>query len=96
MSHPATPVLDDLERQARRNASAKLGWIIHAAVFLAVNLLLAAVSAASGRPWALFPAAGWALGLAIHGAVVFVGTSNLRRRMVQQERQRLQAQRDPW
>ena len=35
---------DDLERLARRRAGAKLGWLMHAAVYVAVNLMLAALS----------------------------------------------------
>ena len=86
----------DLDRRARRNANAKMGWFIHAAVFVAVNLLLTAMAAASGRTWAVFPALGWAVGLAIHGAVVFLSTSGLRQRLEQKERERLQGQRDAW
>jgi hypothetical protein len=90
--------LDDLERTARRRAAAKLGWFIHATVFVLVNLMLVALAAASGRNWALFPAFGWGLGLAIHGVVVFVvtGGAGLHERLVQRERDRLQLQRDPW
>jgi hypothetical protein len=39
----------DIERLARRRASAKLGWFIHAAVFTCVNALLIAISLASGK-----------------------------------------------
>lgn len=86
----------DLEATARRRAGAKLGWYIHAMAYIGVNLLLAALSYASGRPWAVFPALGWGLGLAIHGVVVFPGGpgSRLRERLVAIERARLAAQRD--
>lgn len=84
----------DLERLARRRAGAKLGWYIHAFVFIAVNLLLAALSAMSGRHWAVFPFFGWGLGLAIHGFVVFAVAGGLMERLVAHERQQLQ--RDPW
>ena len=85
------------ERLARRRTAMRLGWIIHALVFVAVNLLLASISIASGRHWAVFPFLGWGLGLAIHGAVVLLALpgSSLVERMVQRERERL-AQRDPW
>jgi hypothetical protein len=89
---------DDLERLARKRAGAKMGWYIHAIVYIAVNLMMAALSAMSERHWAVYPALGWGLGLAIHGAVVFLvtGGGGLHERMVRQERQRLSLQRDPW
>ena len=91
----ATP---DIEREARRRAGAKLGWYIHACVYIAVNLLLLALSTMSGRPWAIYPAMGWGLGLAIHGAVVFlvIGGAGLHQRLVERERQQLRAQHEPW
>ena len=87
-----------LEQLARKRASAKLGWYIHASVYVAVNLLLAALAAMSGRHWAVFPAVGWGIGLAVHGAVVFLvtGGAGLLERLVQRERSRLTSQRDPW
>jgi hypothetical protein len=93
-----TEQVSDLERLARKRAGAKLGWYIHAAVYLAVNVMLAFLSAMSDRSWAVFPAVGWGLGLAIHGAVVFLvtGGAGLHERLVQQERNRLQTQRDAW
>lgn len=89
---------EELERLARRRAGAKLGWYIHALVFIAVNVLLMVIAASSGRNWAIYPAFGWGVGLAIHGAVVFLlsGGSGLHARLVAQERERLQLQRDPW
>lgn len=87
----------DLERLARRHAGAQMGWYIHASVYLVVNLLLATLSAIGGRHWAVYPALGWGLGLAIHGIVVLLRTRGfgLRERLVQRERRRL-AQRNPW
>lgn len=88
----------DLERTARRRAGAKLGWYIHATVFLAVNTMLALIAASGGRDWAIYPAMGWGLGLAIHGVAVFfvTGGAGLHERLLQNERNRLQPQRDPW
>lgn len=82
------------ERLARKRAGAKLGWYIHATVYIAVNLLLAVVAASTGKHWAVFPALGWGLGLAIHGAVVFLlsAGAGLYDRMVQRERDRIAAQ----
>ncbi len=87
-------ITDPIERLARKRAGAKLGWHIHAGTYLAVNLLLVVLSASSGRHWAVFPAVGWGIGLAIHGVVVFVlaGSSGLHERMVQAERDRIARQ----
>lgn len=87
-----------LEQLARKRAAAKLGWYTHATVYLLVNLLLITLSAANGRHWAVFPLLGWGMGLAVHGAVVFVltGGTGLHERMVQRERERLTLERDVW
>lgn len=87
-----------IERLARRRAAAKMGWYIHAVVYIAVNLLLTVLSFSAGRHWAVFPALGWGLGLAIHGLVVFVATGGggLHESLVRRERERLNLQRDPW
>lgn len=89
---------DRIERLARRRAAIRMGWYIHALAYIAVNLFLAALSAMSGRHWAVFPAFGWGIGLAVHGAVVsmLTGGGGLLERLVAQERRRLAAQRDSW
>jgi 2TM domain len=87
---------DEIDRLARKRAGAKLGWYIHAGVYLAVNLvlfLLASEAVSLGRrPWNIYPALGWGLGLALHGISVFVlgAGSSLRERMVQREKEALQ------
>ena len=88
------PIDPRLERLARRRAGQRMGWIVHATVFVAVNALLAAIAALSGRGWALFPLLGWGLGLAIHGAVVLLAPAGaaLKEHLVAQERRRLVAQ----
>jgi len=83
----------DIDRLARKRAGAKLGWYIHACVYLLVNLLLITLSLHQGRHWAVFPAVGWGLGLALHGLFVFVRTGGWFERMVRAERERLNARR---
>ena len=82
---------EEIDRLARRRAGAKLGWYIHAAVYVVVNTGLVAMAVARGRNWAMFPLIGWGVGLALHGISVFlVGKgSGLRERMVQREREKL-------
>jgi hypothetical protein len=88
----------DLERTARRRAGMKLGWYIHAGVYLAVNVLLAILSFLGDRSWAIFPALGWGLGLTIHGIVVFlVAGGGIYESLIERERRQLAgAQKDPW
>jgi hypothetical protein len=95
---PRTLSDSELERLARKRAGMRLGWMIHAAVFVAVNLLLAVISLGAGRHWAVYPFLGWGLGLALHGAVVLAALpgTGLMERLVERERRRLAALRDPW
>jgi len=96
MTTPLTP--EQIERMARRRAGAKLGWYVHAVVYVLVNVAVFAMSSyAFGlRPWSVFPLLGWGVGLALHGISVFVlgSGSGLRERMIQQERERLQRKQD--
>ena len=50
------------------------------------------------RHWSVYPALGWGLGLAVHAAIVLMAMpgASLYQRLLQRERARLQAQRDPW
>ena len=85
-----------LERIARRRAAAKLGFLIHLTVFIAVNAMLYWINqrATPGFSWFTFPLGGWAIGLVIHGVAVWAGGS-LRERMVAAELARLQRERVP-
>jgi hypothetical protein len=87
-----------IARLARRRAGMKMGWFIHAGVYLAVNLLLATIASLHDGHWAVYPALGWGIGLAIHGIVTFLvtGGGGLQDRLVESERRRLQSARGPW
>lgn len=96
MTAPLTP--EAIEKLARKRAGAKLGWYLHAVLFVVVNVVVFSMSryGFGNRPWSVYPLLGWGLGLALHGVSVFVlGTgSGLRERMVQKERERILRQRD--
>ncbi|MGE0498067.1 MAG: 2TM domain-containing protein [Ramlibacter sp.] len=89
---------EEIDKIARRRAGAKMGWYLHATVYVLVNLVVFAMSryAFGTRPWSVFPLLGWGLGLVLHGVSVFVlgKGSGLRERMVQKERERLLRERD--
>ncbi len=84
-----------LEARARRRVGMKLGFYIHATVFVVVNLTLYALNGAiGGTRWSHFPLWGWGLGLAIHGLVILASLrgEGLRRAMVDREIERLRRQ----
>ncbi|MFN7855823.1 MAG: 2TM domain-containing protein [Acidovorax sp.] len=87
---------EDIEQLARRRANAKLGWYMHALVFVLVNAVIFMMSryAFGDRPWSVYPLLGWGLGLVLHAVSVFVLGSGFRERMVHKERERLQRERD--
>ncbi len=86
----ATPE-DRREHMARRRAGAKMGWFIHALVYVCVNAGLAVLAWQGGRSWNVYPLAGWGLGLAIHGLAVWLGGSGLYERLLQSERDKLRS-----
>lgn len=93
--HPnLTP--EELEGLAQRRAARKMGWYVHALIFVAVNTGLGVLSMFTGRHFAVVSAFIWGLGLLVHGMVVFFAPpgSGLRERLVQQERERLRREQD--
>lgn len=86
---------ETLLRTARRRASAKFGFLIHFTVFAAVNAMLFFINqrTTSGLNWFAFPLGGWAIGLAIHGLVVYLSGSGLREQMVESELRKLESRR---
>jgi len=93
MTPSIAPLSSTQERQARRRAGAKMGWYIHALVYVCVNAGLVLLSVMQGRGWAVYPAMGWGLGLLIHGLVVFsFGSSGgFYSRLLAKERQSLES-----
>jgi len=83
----------DLQRIARRRVRAKIGLYIHATVYVVVNGFLALVQSQTTPQyaWALWPAAGWGLGLAIHAVVVLLANSGVRERMEAEELRKLES-----
>lgn len=73
--HPPTqdPGEEELERQARAHVGALRGFYGHAAVYVAVNLLLLAINliASPDQLWFYWPLLGWSIGLGAHAVRVF-------------------------
>jgi hypothetical protein len=59
--------------KAKKRAEAKIGFYIHLAVFVGVNLLLIVINlvTAPGHLWFRWPLMGWGIGLFFHGLGVF-------------------------
>jgi hypothetical protein len=68
MNHP-----DDLN-PSKRVARAKIGLLIHLAVYVLVNALLIGInlSTPSAHYWFVWPLAGWGLGLLAHAVAFFL------------------------
>jgi steroid 5-alpha reductase family enzyme len=83
---------DSIESRAERRVRRKMGFVIHAFVFIVVNAALYAINAVTGEPrWSHFPLFGWGLGLAIHGVVTLIALQGegVRRGMVAREIEQL-------
>lgn len=94
MNAPLTE--EEITRRAKRRVDMKIGWYVHALVYVLVNLGLFAFNLYQGGPrWHAFPMLGWGLGLAIHGLVTFLGLrgDGLRERMLAGEIDRLKGRR---
>lgn len=80
-----------LRRKAERRAGAKLGFYIHALVFVVVNggLWLLNSWTSPGNNWAIWPLFGWGIGLAAHGLGVFAALGDFHERAVEAELKKL-------
>jgi Na+/pantothenate symporter len=92
-----TPMTDDEIRElAKKRVGMKMGFYVHALVFVCVNFGLFVINQyTGGTRWHGFPLMGWGLGLAIHGIVTFLSLrgDGFRDRMLDDEIQRLKARR---
>ena len=99
MMQTATLSASEIDQLAHKRAADRLGWLIHAGVYVLANLALALATVVGGRHWAMVPFLGWGLGLLVHGVMVLLlagpGTG-LYQLLLQRERLRLQPRRDPW
>jgi hypothetical protein len=87
---------EQIEHMAIRRVKAKMGWYLHVAIYVVVNLFLIAGAMFQGKHWHFFPIIGWGFGLAIHGVIVWFKCSSAgfawRERMLVRERAALNNQ----
>ena len=95
MNHNTLQPDVDLKRLARKRVKARLGWLIHATVYVCVITGLTLLGLSQGKAWPIFPALGWGFGLLMHGLAVFVVGAGgaLCETWVEREHQRLVRQR---
>jgi hypothetical protein len=76
-------------QKAKRRAEAKIGFYIHLAVYVGVNILLIVInlSTSSQYLWFKWPLIGWGIGLLCHALSVFVFPrgSTITERMIEKE-----------
>lgn len=75
--------------KAKKRVEAKIGFYIHLAVFVGVNLLLIVINlvTAPGHLWFRWPLMGWGIGLFLHGLGVFASFKgdSIKKRMIEKE-----------
>jgi len=75
--------------KAKKRVEAKIGFYIHLAVFVGVNLLLIVINlvTAPGHLWFRWPLMGWGIGLFFHGVGVFASFKgdSIKKRMIEKE-----------
>jgi hypothetical protein len=79
----------DAYQRAKKRVEAKIGFYVHLAVYVIVNILLMIINLTTSRQylWFQWPLIGWGIGLLFHGLGVFVfsGRSPLKEKMIQKE-----------
>ena len=76
-------------QKAKKRVEAKIGFYIHLAVYVGVNILLVAINllTSSQYLWFKWPLIGWGIGVFFHalGVFVFSGGSAIKEQMIQKE-----------
>lgn len=82
----------ELHTRVETRVENKLGFYIHLAVYLVINLSLVALnlSTSPASYWFQWPLIGWGIGLVLHALIVFLfgEGSAIRERMIDQEMKR--------
>jgi hypothetical protein len=76
-------------QKAKKRVEAKIGFYIHLAVYVGVNILLIIINllTSSQYLWFKWPLIGWGIGVFFHalGVFVFSGGSAIKEEMIQKE-----------
>ena len=78
-------------QRAKQRVEAKIGFYIHLAVYIGVNILLMVINLASSPQylWFKWPLIGWGIGLFFHAMSVFLSSDRrfreIKDKMIQKE-----------
>jgi hypothetical protein len=83
---------EEAYQKAKKRVEAKIGFYIHLAVYVGVNIVLIIINfiTSSQYLWFKWPLIGWGIGVFFHGLAVFALTegSSIKERMIQKEMQK--------
>lgn len=76
-------------QRAKKRVEAKIGFYIHLAIYMAVNIFLIAINLSTSTQyfWFKWPLIGWGIAVFFHalGVFVFSGGSAIKERMIEKE-----------
>ena len=76
-------------QKAKKRVEAKIGFFIHLAVYVGVNILLIIINLLTSTQelWFKWPLIGWGIGVFFHalGVFVFSGGSAIKEQMIEKE-----------
>jgi len=81
-------------QRAKRRVEAKIGFYIHLAVYVGVNILLIVINLSTSPQyiWFKWPLLGWGIGLFFHGMSIFVFSGKtfrgMKEKMIEKEMKR--------
>jgi len=82
---------EEIYQRATRRVEAKIGFYIHLAVYVGVNILLIVINLVTAPQylWFRWPLIGWGIGIFFHGMSTFFFTGRkfreIKDRMIQEE-----------
>ena len=79
-------------QKAKKKIEAKIGFYIHLAVYVGVNILLIIVNLTTSTQhlWFKWPLIGWGIGVFFHalGVFAFIEGSSIKERLIEKEMQK--------
>jgi hypothetical protein len=82
---------DEARRRARRTVNSKIGFFIHLAVYVVVNIALVAINLTCSPQylWFFWPLFGWGIGVFFHAFFAFRSGAAMKERMIERETEKL-------